>query len=1138
MLLKALSLQAPCTTASGPQSKGLSIRWLVGFTRFCVLMGFFVVCATTTTRAVDVLTYHNDNARTGQNLQEAILTPQNVTPSQFGKLWTLDTDGRVNAEPLFVSGVNIPGKGLHDVVYVVSEADSVYAFDAASTNILWQVSVLGPGEHTSTNWSWCAFMPELGITATPVIDRQAGPNGTLFVEAMSTNSEGNVFQRIHALDLATGQDRIPPVNVSASYPGTGDGAVNGMVTFDPDMYVERACMLLLNGVVYTAWSAHCDTQPTTSWLIGFDENTLAQTKVMNFTPNTGIGSMWNSAAGPAADSDGNIYVTIGNSTFDASPTLDTNGFPVNGDYGNGFVKVSTTNATLRIADYFIMYNTADENIQDLDLSSGAPLVIPDQIDSQGHARQLVVTAAKDQAIYLADRTNMGRFNPNNNNALYQFIPNALPGGIWSMAAYFNGTLYFGPVRHSIMAFPFQAARLPGVSMQSTNVYGYPGTTPSISANGTSNAIVWAAETAGIVIEDQDLSHNAVLHAYSATNLAVELYNSNKAANGRDLFGKGNKFITPMIANGRVYVGTTSGVGVFGLINPPAIVSGPQSQSVIQNNNAVFSVTASNSPLAFQWRFNGGNISGATDTSYTVFSAQPSNVGSYSVVVTNNAGSVTSADAVLVVNLPPTFTSQPQSRTISQNTSITFTTSASGTAPLQYQWRFNGTNIANATNTSYTLAAAQFQDAGSYSIVITNTAGAITSSDALLTVHTCAVIHVLDISSNSNGGISITWPTDPGIAYTVQSKNDLTDAQWTLLSSSNAAGATITFTDSAPGSQRFYRVASDCAVSEPAGFIRLTALANSDTIVSTPFVRPIAAAATVSSVAGNIISVTQQYPGTWTANQFVYTPGTQPKTYYVRFVSGAAQGPVYAIQANDSSTLTVDISTNPLTAVSSGDNLVVEPFCTLNSLFPSGAGVNASPTVGNRNTEILIPDFTSSGINLSAAKVYFFNAGVWKQLGQGDADHGDDVVAPNTYLVVRHNVATNTTITTLGAADSSLWKISLRTPGNAETKQDNFVALARPVALSLNSSELVSSGAFLSSPLPGVRTDELLVFDNTSMVQNKSASAVYYFWSNDWRRVGAGSAVVGTNKVFTPGTGVIIRKSATTNTVNWTTTSPY
>ena len=502
----------------------------------------------------DVLTYHNDNARTGQTLHEEILTLANVNTNHFGKLWVLPVDGKVDAEPLYAAGVSIPGKGSRNVLFVVTEHDSAYAFDADSTNLFWKASMSGTGETPSDNRGCFQVTPEIGITATPVIDRQLGPNGTMFLVAMSKNSSGQYFQRLHALDLSNGSNLVPAVAVAATYPGVGDNSHNGSVVFDPGQYKERPGLLLLGGVLYTAWSSHCDIRPYTGWLMGYDEQTLTQLTVLNFTPNGNEGSVWMSGAGLAADPDNNIYFLAANGTFDT--TLDASGFPSQGDYGNAFVKLSTAGNTLAVADYFATYQTPTQNSQDLDLGSGGALVLPDMLDANNHLRHLAVGAGKDQNIYLVDRSNMGKFNPLNDNAVYQKLSGALPAGEFAVPAYYNGTLYYGGVGQRIQAFPFQNALLGPPSSQTPGTFVYPGTTPSVSGNAASNGIVWASENTA----------PAVLHAYAATNLAAELYSSSQASGGRDQFGTGNKFITPMIASARVHVGTTSGVGVFGLLD--------------------------------------------------------------------------------------------------------------------------------------------------------------------------------------------------------------------------------------------------------------------------------------------------------------------------------------------------------------------------------------------------------------------------------------------------------------------------------------------------------------------------------------------------------------------------------------------
>jgi hypothetical protein len=508
-------------------------------------------------QATDVLTYHNDNGRTGQNLNEEILSPANVNTNHFGKLWILSADGLVDAQPLYAAGVTIPLQGMHNVVYVATEHDSVYAYDADSTNLFWKVSMLGTNEVPSDDRGCSQVTPEIGITATPVIDRQLGPNGTIFVVAMSklvTNSTTIYFQRLHALDLATGADRLPAVTVAAQYPGTGDDRVGTNVVFDPAQYKERCGLLLLGGVIYTAWASHCDDRPYTGWIIGYDEHTLAQTSVLNITPNGNEAAIWMSGAGLAADTASNIYFLAGNGTFDT--TLTTNGFPIQNDYGNAFMKLSTTSNQLAVADYFDMYNTVSESGADTDLGSGGALVLPGMLDGQGHIRQLAVGAGKDGNLYLADCSNMGRFNLTNDAAIYEELDGVLPGGVWAMPAYFNGTLYYGSVGYYLQAFPFQGARLTNSSSKTAFTFPYPGTTPAISANGNSSGIVWAVENAS----------PAVLHACSPTNLAQEFYYSSQVPGGRDNFGSGNKFITPTIASARVYVGTPTSVGVLGLLD--------------------------------------------------------------------------------------------------------------------------------------------------------------------------------------------------------------------------------------------------------------------------------------------------------------------------------------------------------------------------------------------------------------------------------------------------------------------------------------------------------------------------------------------------------------------------------------------
>lgn len=515
------------------------------------------VQAAATTNAPDVTTYHFDAARDGLNAQETILTLSNVNPTQFGKIGFDAFDGLVDAEPLFLADVIAGGK-LHNVLYVATEHDSVYAFDADSGVQIWKTSIIGAGETTSDNRGCGQVTPEIGITSTPVIDRKQGANGTLFAVGMTKDGSGNYHQRLHALDIATGVETGgSPIEIAASYPGTGDGASNGNVIFAPGQYKERAALLLLNGSIYLGWSSHCDIKPYTGWVMAYSETTLQQTQVLNVTPNGSEGSVWMAGDGIAADSSGNLYFLDANGTFDT--TFTANGFPSNGDFGNAMIKLST-NGKLAVADYFETYNTVAESNADADLGSGGEVLLPDQTDASGLVRHLVVGAGKDSNIYLADRDNMGKFNANGpiDTNIYQEVTGALSGGVFSTPAFFNGVLYYGAVGDALKAFPMTDAKLATApSSQSAIVFPYPGTTPSVSANGTQNGIVWALESS--------MAAPGVLHAYDAANLSHELYNSGQAANGRDSFGNGNKFITPLIVNGKVYVGTQTGVAVFGLL---------------------------------------------------------------------------------------------------------------------------------------------------------------------------------------------------------------------------------------------------------------------------------------------------------------------------------------------------------------------------------------------------------------------------------------------------------------------------------------------------------------------------------------------------------------------------------------------
>ena len=531
-----------------------------------------VLLAAPTVLATDVLTFHNNNARTGLNDHETILKPANVNQGSFGLLFNLPVDGKVDAQPLYVSSVPLPGvPRRRNIVVVATEHDSVYAFDADSGTLYWHVSVLSASEVPSDDRGCSQVTPEIGITATPVIIRKLGNPGTIYLVAMSkaNGTTGTVYhQRLHALALADGSEETgSPVEIEASFPGNGPGNDgSGHVIFNPADYKERAALLLYNKIIYTAWASHCDIAPYTGWIIGYHLHSLAQVKVLNVDPNglpnspflpDGSGnSFWGSGAGLSVDDKGFLYGLTANGPFGG---LAVNGFPGNGDYGDTFLKLSTQ--PLNVVDYFTPYNQSEEATVDDDLGSGGALILPDMVTASGENVHLAVGAGKDGHIYVVNRHHMGKINletPDNSN-VYQDIQHALGGnGVFGSPAYFNGYLFYGSVNATLKQFTFHDGLLSAIATSATaNAFGYPGTPPSISSAGNKSGIVWAYENA--------VSGNAVLHAYKALDLTQELYNSTQAPNKRDAFGANNKFIVPTICNGKVFVASTNSVGVFGLL---------------------------------------------------------------------------------------------------------------------------------------------------------------------------------------------------------------------------------------------------------------------------------------------------------------------------------------------------------------------------------------------------------------------------------------------------------------------------------------------------------------------------------------------------------------------------------------------
>jgi hypothetical protein len=499
-----------------------------------------------------VLSYHNDDARDGAYLEELTLNPANVNSTQFGKLLSYHVDGQIYAQPLYLPQVNIPGLGTRDVVFVATQNNSIYAFDADATaaqpTTFWQLN-FGPSVHKGDIEG---VNPVVGILSTPVID---ATTKTIYLVDESSNGTG--LFHLHALDVATGAEKFGgPVTITGTVNGSGLDSSGGKVTLESDCYQRMGLALNpVSNAIYIPFGS-CNH----GWVFAYDKTTLAQkATIFNSTADSGGGAFWASGGAPAIDdSTGDLFLMSGSDFGDQNYI--TNSTQIG--YNNSFINLSTN---LTVQSYFSPDDNYTLALNDADLGSGSPILVP---GNSQYPKELI-GGGKDGNIFVNNPLNMGGFNDSSNTVLQTVhIGTTQYNNIFSTPAYWNGVIYFHSNADPLRAFTWDASATAGqqMSLQSAALtsYGMHGATPSVSANGNNSGIVWDIDNSAYVADDPGASGPSVLHAYDATNVAHELYNSAQIG-ARDSAGIALKFTVPTIANGRVYVPTASELDIYGLL---------------------------------------------------------------------------------------------------------------------------------------------------------------------------------------------------------------------------------------------------------------------------------------------------------------------------------------------------------------------------------------------------------------------------------------------------------------------------------------------------------------------------------------------------------------------------------------------
>jgi LysM repeat protein len=683
---------------------------------------------------VSVTTWRNDIARTGQNLNETILNTTNVNPTQFGKLFSQAVDGYVYAQPLYLPNVTVGGQS-HNVVFVATENDSVYAFDADSnggsnSSPLWFASMLTAAHGAaagatppSSNVIGTDIIPQLGITGTPVIDPVSG---TLYV--VSFTEEGSKFYlRLHALDVTSGAEKYGgPVVITATVPGTGNGSTGGELTLDPEWANQRAGLLLLNGIVYIAFASHGDNGPWHGWLLGYNETTLQQTGAFCTSPNGVGGGTWMGGAGLAADvldpvnhPYGRVFIATGNGDFTA-----TSPYTAGMDFGDSILNLDLTNGVPTIQDDFTPAGQAELDQWDMDQASGGIMLVPTQ--TTGSYPYLLVQTGKSGIAYLLNRQNLGGYNTAGDKVVQELTGAVGDTGAWSTPAYWNGTVYYWGQVDTLKAFPLVNGLLTGPTAISSEKYGYPGANPVVSANGSTQGIVWSLETDGYMD-----SGPSVLMAHNAANISTTLYSSNTNLS-RDNPGFAVKFTVPTVANGKVYVGTQSQLSVYGLLNGQQLASDPVLSPGAEtfSGNIAVSITDATPGATIYYTLDGSTPSVASSeyttpialTATTTIQAMASAPSYLQSGITS--GTYVNSSQVST----PTFS--PGSSTSTQSISVTISDSTSG-ATIYY------------TTDGSTPTTASTQYTGAITVSTTETLNAIAAASGLINSDVASATYTID-----------------------------------------------------------------------------------------------------------------------------------------------------------------------------------------------------------------------------------------------------------------------------------------------------------------------------------------------------------------------------------------------------------